>query len=244
MATPIEGDLPDGREVADYLAGLFRKKDRNEISAFLDGFSPEEFRESREEYEKAFLIVMESRGLSGSAVDEIEKTNNAPWLEAQNDDEDGGIDLPPTLRDAFFAPYVGIRAPEEESRPVEVRNITLGFNQGRIEIEPKLIEYTEGKKKEGYITVAKNGKACCSIIAFDFNKGAYYVEIVRVNVLGSIVHEEGQDPEIIEEHKLTPDMMVGFASLLPVLGARENSRISISRDFLFKLPDNPDFSKT
>lgn len=236
MGTPIEGDLPDGREIADSLDDLFRRKNRNEIGTFLDGFSPEELKKAQGEYKKTFLIVMESRGLARSTIDEIEKAKNAPWLEAECDDEDGGIDLPSNLEDAFFAPYAGIRTPEGENSPVNVRNITLGLNQGRIEIEPKLLNYSDGPKTEGYITVTETGsRACCSVIAFDFNKGEYYVEIVRINEKGSIDHKEGQDSAILEKHKLTLDMMANFSSLLPLLSTRENSRISIYRDSMFEM---------
>lgn len=149
MGRPEE--LPDGKEVANFLDAVFRKGD---LGTLLNLFSPEEFRDAQEEYRKAFLVVMESRGLTRSTIDEIEKAKNAPYLEAECDEEDGGIDLPSNLGDAFFAPYVGIRAPEGESCPVNVRNITLGLNQGRIEIEPKLLNYSDGPKTKGYITIA------------------------------------------------------------------------------------------
>lgn len=180
----------------------------------------------KESYRQAFWDVLASRGLSEASIRAIEQANCVPVIEAECDEEDGGINLPPDLEIAFFVPYGGIRAPQEQTQPVYVKNVFLGLNEGGIEIEPKLVHYTTAPEIEGFVTT-KSGRAVSSSIYFDFNKGDYGVEVVRVDKDWKIINEG--DPTIIEEHKLTPDMMTSLVSFLPEINAGQSSKVSIYR---------------
>lgn len=63
--------------------------------------SPQELA-TRENYREVFLNVMASRGLTREMTTAILQANCTPVLEAENNDEDGGIDLPHTLGTAFL----------------------------------------------------------------------------------------------------------------------------------------------
>lgn len=196
-------------------------------------YSPQELA-TRENYREAFFKVMASRGLTQDSILFIKQANCVPILEAECDDEDGAIIIPHTLKTAFFAPYEGISSPEGDPQPVYVRNVMLGPSEGKIEIEPKLIEYTSGPKTEGFVTVAgaaSGGRVVSSEITFDLDQGKYFVEVDRIDAQGRIIGQES----IVEEHKLTPNMMDDLTSLLVNLNDRQRSRVSI-----YKNPPTPE----
>ena len=190
------------------------------------GKSPEEIT-VLEGYRQAFLNVMASRGLTKDSIAAIETANCAAFLEAECDDEDGSINLPPGLETSFFAPYEGILAPEGQTQPLLVGSVALGLSGGRIEIEPKLIHYINGFRIEGYVTTTTTDAvslAVSSEITLDFNKGVYLVGVVRIDGQARIIGEGD------EEHKLTPDMMTNLTALLLKLNARQNSQVSIVKN--------------
>lgn len=178
---------------------------------------------SGENYRRAFANILEARGLSVTA---IEKANCSPFLEAETDEIDGAINLPPVLEKALFAHYEGVRAPRGDNKPVLVRRVKLGHINGIIEIEPKLVNYSKGPKHEDYITITEGGIAVNPEIYFLFEEGKYCLELVNVDTKGSIIHDsEGQ-----EWYDLTPDMMDAFAGFLSELNQRQESGVSIYKN--------------
>lgn len=108
----------------------------------------------------------------------------------------------------------------------------LSPNEGKIEIEPKLIEYTNGPKTAGFVTVAETesgGRAISSEITFDLDEREYYVEVDRIDNQGRLAGSVNQG-SIIEEHKLTPDMVDDLTSLLANLNNRQTSKVSIYKN--------------
>lgn len=60
---------------------------------------------------------------------------------------------------------------------------------------------------------------------------------MKIDSQGKILREIDQkDPTIIEEHKLTPDMIDDLTSLVPTLGDRQMSKVSIYKNFPIELP--------
>ncbi|MBI4100210.1 hypothetical protein HY439_00505 [Candidatus Microgenomates bacterium] len=195
--------------------------------------SPQELA-AREDYRAAFLRAMASRGLTKEATTSILQAHCFPVLEAECDEDDGEINLPDTLETALFAPYGGIRTPEGDPKPVFVRNVSLCLNEGRIDIEPKLINYTSAPKTEDFVTIAEEdgfGKAVSSTILFDFEKGRYYFEVAKINKSGGFTGDTD-----IEEHELTPDVVTGLTSFLVDLNNRQFSKVSIYKN----PPDDPE----
>lgn len=186
--------------------------------------SPQELL-AQEGYRQAFLSVCKSRGLSEIALEEIKQANYGVVLEAEADDG-GAINLPPGVETAIFQPYQGIQAPIGQAQPVLVRSVYFGQDGGIIEIEPKLVPDVGRyeKDEDGFLQAKGANFAVSSEIYIDLVQGRYYLEVIRTD---GVLTDPSQDPTTLKEHELTPDMIVGLASLLLKLNNRPNSRVSI-----------------
>lgn len=191
-----------------------------------------ELRNPGETYRRAFLNVMASRGLE-EALGAIEEANCHVVLEARPDDEDGAIELTGELKTALFAPFTGLRSPGGDTEPVLVTKVYLGLDVGVIEIGSKLVDYVDGPKTSGYITLPKEGdvtRAMPSEIYFDFVEGKYDVDVIKVDDQGQVIEENEERKRPLQ---ITDGMMSDLASLLTAVNGRTLSKASIYKNAEF-----------